>query len=167
MRIVGGMNMERFAGGLDCKQANDSRNYHRTKMQKELIIQRLKEKGCRITKQRKVILDIILAEECSCCKEIYYKASNVNLQIGIATVYRMINVLEEVGAISRRRVYKVTCSKDCDTEDACTIELDDNTIHHLSTKKLNMIIQTGLKACGYLSKQGIRSVLIRQSGMKI
>lgn len=29
-------------------------NYHRTKMQKEMVLQRLKENGCRITKQRKI-----------------------------------------------------------------------------------------------------------------
>ena len=42
-------------------------------MQKDLIIQKLKEQGLRITKQRLILLDIILEEDCSCCKEIYYK----------------------------------------------------------------------------------------------
>ena len=51
------------------------RRYQRTKMQKDNIIQRLKERGCRVTKQRLMLLDIILEEDCSCCKEIYYKAS--------------------------------------------------------------------------------------------
>lgn len=53
----------------------NARNYHRTRMQRELIIQKLKEQGCRITKQRLMLLDIILEEDCSCCKEIFYKAS--------------------------------------------------------------------------------------------
>ena len=35
-------------------------SYHRTRMQKEMVLQRLKENGCRITKQRKILLDIIL-----------------------------------------------------------------------------------------------------------
>ena len=48
--------------------------YHRTKMQKDIILQKLKEQGCRITRQRKMLLDIILEDECSCWKEIYYKA---------------------------------------------------------------------------------------------
>ena len=46
-------------------------------MQKEpksIIISKLRERGCRITRQRRIILDIILDEDCSCCKEIYYKA---------------------------------------------------------------------------------------------
>ena len=53
-------------------------NYYRTRMQKELVLQRLKEKGCRITKQRKILLDIILQEECASCKEIYYKAASTD-----------------------------------------------------------------------------------------
>lgn len=54
---------------------NLAANYHRTRMQKEMVLQRLKENGCRITKQRKILLDIILQEECGSCKEIYYKAA--------------------------------------------------------------------------------------------
>ena len=77
------------------------------KMQREMILQRLKEQGCRITKQRMVLLDIILNENCSSCKEIYYKASKIDPKIGTATVYRMINTLEEIGAISRRNMYKI------------------------------------------------------------
>ena len=76
-------------------------------MQREIVIQRLKEQGCRITKQRMVLLDIILNENCSSCKEIYYKASRIDSKIGTATVYRMINTLEEIGAINRRNMYKI------------------------------------------------------------
>ena len=56
------------------QRKHDARNYHRTQMKRELIIQKLREQGCRITRQRRILLDIILEEECSCCKEIYYKA---------------------------------------------------------------------------------------------
>ena len=83
------------------KQENNQQKYERTQMQREIVIQRLKEQGCRITKQRMVLLDIILNENCSSCKEIYYKASRIDPKIGTATVYRMINTLEEIGAISR------------------------------------------------------------------
>ena len=41
---------------------------------KEFILKKLKENGCRITKQRIELLDIILENECSSCKENYYKA---------------------------------------------------------------------------------------------
>ena len=88
-------------------------SYQRTKMQKELILQKLKEQGCRITRQRLMLLDIILEEDCSCCKEIYYKASKKDAGIGSATVYRMVNMLEEIGAISRKNMYKIDCSPQC------------------------------------------------------
>ena len=57
------------------KKNHETANYHRTQMQKEIVIQRLREQGCRITKQRLMLLDVILNEDCSCCKEIYYRAA--------------------------------------------------------------------------------------------
>ena len=76
--------------------------------QKQIIIERLKEAGCRITKQRLMLLDIILEDECSSCKEMYYRASKEDPSIGAATVYRMINTLEDIGAISRKNMYKIS-----------------------------------------------------------
>ncbi len=140
----------------------DSEKYHRTRMQKELIIQRLKERGCRITKQRLMLLDIILEDECTCCKEIYFKASARDNSIGVATVYRMINTLEEIGAISRKNMYKIMCNSENENENACTIELDDDTVIELSAGNWNRIIQSGLRACGYMGDQTVRSVVARQ-----
>ena len=74
--------------------------------EKERIIQKLKANGCRITRQRMELLDIILENRCSSCKEIFYRASRVDEGIGSATVYRMVNALEEIGVISRRIVYE-------------------------------------------------------------
>lgn len=76
-------------------------------MQKDVIIDKLRENGCRITKQRLLLIDIILEDNCSSCKEIYYKASKKDSSIGTATVYRMINTLEDIGAISRKSFYEV------------------------------------------------------------
>ena len=90
---------------------HEARNYHRTQMKRELIIQKLREQGCRITRQRRILLDIILEEECSCCKEIYYKALQKDSSIGPATVYRMVNTLESIGAISRKNLKKLPAGK--------------------------------------------------------
>ena len=38
--------------------------YQHTQMQKDLIIEKLKERGLRITRQRRILLDIILEGEC-------------------------------------------------------------------------------------------------------
>lgn len=65
----------------------------------------------------------------------------------------MINTLESIGAISRKNMYRVACS----TKGACAVELDDDTICHLSGQKLNEVILAGLRACGEISEQNIRT----------
>lgn len=76
---------------------------------KEYILQELKKNGCRITNQRKLLLDIILEEECGCCKEIYYRAAKSDAAIGMATVYRLVKTLEETGLIQRKNMYRIDC----------------------------------------------------------
>lgn len=73
----------------------------------EIVIQKLRQKGCRITKQRLILLKIILNNQCASCKEIYALALKEDSKIGIATVYRMVNILEEIGAINRTNMYKI------------------------------------------------------------
>ncbi|HJD04104.1 MAG: transcriptional repressor [Mediterraneibacter sp.] len=133
---------------------------------KEQIIEKLKENGCRITKQRRMLIDIILENECSSCKEIFYKASKTDEKIGVATVYRMINALEEIGAISRKNMYKVECSEDCPPECGCEIVLDDDTTYHLSPGSWNKVIREGLKRCGYLKNQKIARIKVQPDGEK-
>lgn len=133
-------------------------SYRRTEMQKENIIRKLRERGCRITKQRLMLLDIILQEECSCCKEIYYKASKTDKNIGTATVYRMVNTLEEIGAISRRNIYRVECEQGCGMGNAYLIEFNDDTELELSTCMWDKVVQTGLAACGYAKGRQVRKI---------
>ena len=76
-------------------------------MSKECRIQKLKDNGCRITKQRLILLDIIHEGTWNSCKEFYYKAAKKDSSIGNATVYRMINTLEDIGVISRRSIYEI------------------------------------------------------------
>ena len=139
-------------------------NYHRTRMQKEMVLQSLKENGCRITKQRKILLDIILQEECACCKEIYYKAATLDSSIGAATVYRMVNLLEEIGAINRKNMYRISCGMNCNRENTCVIELDDQTIFRLSSGEWYKIISEGLQCCGYVGTQKVVSVVVESCG---
>lgn len=128
----------------------------RTQMQKELILQKLREKGCRITKQRLMLLDIILEEKCSCCKEIYYKACTKDGKIGCATVYRMVNILEDIGAISRRNMYRIECRSE--EENMYTIEFDDDTVIKLTAGIWNQVVQKGLDACGYMQGRNVKSI---------
>ena len=126
-------------------------------MQKEHIVETLREKGCRITKQRLMLIDIILEEECQSCKEIYYKASKLDPKIGTATVYRMVNLLEQIGAISRVNLYEVTCETGAKREEH-VIELDDSSVRVLTEPEWMRVIERGLRACGYIDRQNVRTV---------
>lgn len=136
-------------------------NIMQIKMQKENVIQKLKAQGCRITRQRMMILDIILEEECSSCKEIYYKAAEKDSSIGAATVYRLVNTLEDIGAISRKNMYKIACGDFCGIEDACVIGFDDGTQLPLSASEWNNVIREGLSSCGLLNDRKISKVEVK------
>ena len=106
------------------------------------------------------MLDIILQEECTSCKEIYYKAAAADASIGTATVYRMINLLEEIGAISRKNMYRIACDMRCNKENACVIALDDQTVCRLSSGEWYDVISEGLRHLGYVSVQNVESVVV-------
>lgn len=134
--------------------------FRSTKMKKDLVLKKLREKDYRITKQRQMLLDVILQEECASCKEIYYKAKKEDDKIGTATVYRMINLLEEIGAIRRENMYKISCDIDVGRNNTCVIELDDHTVFRLSAQHWFMVVLEGLKAYGYVDKQQITSITL-------
>lgn len=69
---------------------------------REEIIQELHKRGKRVTCQRRELIEIILKTDWTSSKEIYYEAVRQGQNIGMATVYRMLNVLEEIGAVDRR-----------------------------------------------------------------
>lgn len=130
--------------------------YQRSNMQRSAIMNRLRQAGCRITKQRKIILDIILQEECTCCKEIYFLASKRDSNIGMATIYRMINLLEEIGALKRKRAYRI-CNEESPVH-ICSVKLDDYTSIRLDGEKLRQVIEKGMESFGYLHDRRVRSV---------
>jgi len=82
-------------------------NHLSAQEKKGYILQELKKRGCRITNQRKILIEILVRDECSCCKEIYYQAVKEDPAIGMATVYRMVKTLEEVGLIQRKNLYRI------------------------------------------------------------
>ena len=86
--------------------------FRKQKLKKESSWKKCGKGGCRITKQRMTILDVMLSRECSSCKEIYYYVAKKDSGIGQATVYRMLNVLEEEGIISRSNMYRITAAQE-------------------------------------------------------
>lgn len=131
--------------------------YEKGGMQRKVIIDRLRQEGCRITRQRKIILDIILEEDCTCCKEIYFLAARQDPNIGIATIYRMINLLEKVGALKRKRAYHIYGNDDCGS---CSIHFDDASSICLEGENLRKVLEKGMECCGFLNERRISNVVV-------
>ena len=133
-------------------------------LSKEDILARLKENVLRLTEQRKLIVDIIANEEYSCCKEIYILAHKKDDTIGVATVYRMINVLEEIGAISRKNIQKANCNgRCCDMKSGCTIVTEDSKQIMISEADLQEALKYIMEKKGIETAEEIKAVLVNQS----
>lgn len=125
---------------------------------RELVIEELRNSGCRITQQRKIILDIILNNECSCCKEIYYQAIHKDDSIGIATVYRMIKKLEEIGAIDRKNQYQVSSEKFDETLSESMVLHKGEVSIAIKDEPWLEEIRTKLKEHGYITNESVSIV---------
>lgn len=142
----------------------DNQSIDEVMLSKEDILARLKENGLRLTEQRKLIVDIIANEEYSCCKEIYILAHKKDDTIGVATVYRMINVLEEIGAISRKNIQKANCNgRCCDMKSGCTIVTEDSKQIMISEADLQEALKYIMEKKGIETADEIKAVLVNQS----
>ena len=155
-----------IGGYMKQNNSNEQIYYQKGEISKEIVIQRLKERGCRITKQRQLLLDIILKEDCTSCKEMYFKANAMDSTIGVATVYRMVNLLEDIGVFSRQNMYKISCCMECNKENACRIKFEDDTFCQLSAKSWYEVISEGLKVCGYGNGKRISCVEVEPCNNK-
>ncbi|MCM1082235.1 MAG: transcriptional repressor [Clostridium sp.] len=133
-------------------------------LSEESIIARLKEKGLRLTEPRKLIINIVANEEFSCCKEVYFLAHKKDPRIGIATVYRMINILEEVGAISKKNLQKTVCTgRCCDMKGGCTVVTDKSKQIILSEADIEEALKYIMEKNGYSNVEEIKAVLVNQA----
>lgn len=91
----------------------------------ERLKNNLKEKGYKLTPQRRAIVDIMINNEGShlTTEELYDLVKKECPEIGLATVYRTVQLLEEIG---------VVCKMDLD--DGCNryelVHEDENHQHH-------------------------------------
>ncbi len=145
---------------LRTEELQEMERRFKIQMQRELILQKLKENGFRITKQRLAVIDIILENDCRSCKEIFYKTNKQNKNIGTATVYRTINMLEEIGAIDRRNLYRFSYEEDLLAgHTGVIVALQDGTERKFSMEEWKEILRRGLQVCGYLREGNILSVI--------
>lgn len=129
-------------------------------MNKEDIISELRKSGYRITEKRKLLIDIILRNEYSCCKEIYYEANKLDSTIGIATVYRMLDTLEDIGIINKNSYFKfpeeyIDCLK-CN----CKVILKNKKTYNINEKTWKQAINIALCSVLPIRSKDIDSVLI-------
>lgn len=144
--------------------SNDNQSIDEVMLSKDDILARLKENGLRLTQQRRLIVDIIANEEYSCCKEIYILAHKKDNSIGVATVYRMINVLEEIGAISRKNIQKANCNgRCCDMRSGCTVVTEGSKQIMLSEEDLQEALKYIMEKKGIAAAEEIKAVLVNQS----
>ncbi len=142
---------------------NNNEAVSRSFMSKEDILGALKERGLRITGPRRLIVDIITEEEFSCCKEVYFLAHKRDSSIGIATVYRMINVLEEIGALSRKNIQVNACTgRCCDMSAGCTVVTGESSRIDLSQEDMQEAIAYIMKKKGYTDPAQIKAVLVNE-----
>ena len=133
-----------------------------TELSRERIIEQLREQGLRITSQRKVILDVILKNNCSCCKEIFYEATKIDPAIGRATVYRMMNTLEELGVIDRGKQYEICYEGLFGTEKDQTSLLTKEEMKELPKDIWYSALKKMLRALGEIKDEDI-SVVVKVS----
>ena len=142
---------------------NDQEPIGQVASSKEEILASLKEHGYRLTEQRKLIVDIIANEEYTCCKEVYFLAHKRDNSIGIAAVYRMINTLEEIGAISRKNIQKNNCSgRCCDMKGGCTVVTEESKQIILTEEDIQEALKYIMEKNGYANVDEIKAVLVNQ-----
>ena len=92
-------------------------------MNTAIFKERLKAQGCKLTLQRRSVLDVLVAhcDEHLSTEEIYDRVKENYPEIGLATVYRTVQLFEDMGIIDRLNF-----------DDGCSrFELtSSNTVHH-------------------------------------
>lgn len=124
---------------------------------KKDVIENLREQGFRITKQRKLLIDIILSEKFSCCKEVYYLALKKDPGIGIATVYRTMDALEKVGALNRGNAYRL-CKEEHHPCHGYLVEMEDNSTIRLEDCDVRRMIEEGMQKSGLSEGQKVKDI---------
>lgn len=88
-------------------------------MQLEELLSIIKEKGCRMTPQRKIIIELLIKRHntLSCVDDLLNEAKISNPAINATTIYRNLELLDDLGLIHThndkdgRKLYKLVCHK--------------------------------------------------------
>ncbi len=128
----------------------------------EFIMEELKKRKYRLTYQRKLMLEMLLNNTCSSCKEIHEKVKELDPNIGIATVYRMVKLLEDLEILDQRRLYRIAGGSSPKHREAEIILTDGMTKHEINKGTWFAELKQEIKDKGYTDRHRI-SVIIQIS----
>lgn len=137
----------------------DDERLIRVAREKDKILDLFRSKGMQITRQRRLILDIVFEQECTSCKEIYYRAAKRDKNIGIATVYRMVNVLTELGVFRMNTPYRLDRAYQGNTR-GCRVILKNQSEVEFSSEELLGVLTEALKRKGCEGSPEIEQVVL-------
>ncbi|MGN1281647.1 MAG: transcriptional repressor [Succinivibrio sp.] len=103
-----------------------------------------------MTPQRRQIVQILASTCCISPKELWYEAREHIPDLGIATVYRLIRRLEQIGIISKTRT--IGLQKIVPKLGRVETETGRLIVREGSCDDLNSIIKTGLVTRGTISR---------------
>jgi len=114
----------------------------------EQLKEKMKEKGCKLTPQRRSVLDTIIENEGRhlSAEEIYELVKRKCPEIGLATVYRTMQMFEEIGI-----VYKQNFEDGRSRYEICSG--DDHQHHHLVCQVCNKVIEVNEDLLEQLEEQ--------------
>ncbi len=132
----------------------------RVAREKDQILDRFRQKGMRITKQRRLILDIVFEHDGICCKEIYYQALKKDKNMGIATVYRMVNALADLGVFQVNAPWRLTGAAPLGGQDGCRVVLKNQTVVEFDRYEWQSLLEDALRKKGYSEAPEIERVIL-------
>lgn len=87
--------------------------------------------------------------DCICCKEIYYQALKKDKNVGIATVYRMVNALADLGVFQTNVPYRLVDPAFTGGQNGCRVVLKNQTVVEFDPNEWNDILTEALQKKGY------------------
>lgn len=128
---------------------DDNEKFNVNSQLTDATLRKLEAGGLRMTVQRRHIIEILTSSQCTSPKELWYEAKQYVPDLGIATVYRLINRLEQIGVISKTRNLGMQ-----NVEPVLGSVTDSGGRKlNISSLKLTDIVKQGMIAKGLISSQ--------------
>ncbi len=132
----------------------------RSDKNRDEVLREMRRRGYRITEQRKILVDVILKDQCRCCKEIYYEAAKKDPSMGIATVYRTVGALQDMG-ILRRDYSRPVLSGAWECEKKCKVCLSgEKQTRAEDEEELYETVRGFLQRKGYLTGEDFKVTVV-------